>query len=203
MPGSRLIDIEKFRYDLPDERIAKYPLPDRKQSKLLCLTSGKVSHYHFNDIAELIDKDSLLVFNNTRVIQARLEFRKPTGARIEIFCLEPFDPAGYERSFLSLRQCSWSCMVGNAKKWKGGPVYLNRSVKGYDVTLTARMIGRNSDGYLIGFSWDKSELNFGQIIGEVERACRGQAPVAGLNKVDGNLISINEMLDSIVELGKS
>lgn len=164
MTESNLLYIDDYRYNLPEDRIAKYPLPDRNQSKLLCFSAGEVSHYNFNDISELIDTGSLLVFNNTRVIQARLEFRKPSGARIEIFCLEPFNPYEYEQSFLSDQQCSWVCMLGNAKKWKEGPVYLTASVKGKGITLTARKIKQNRDSYLIGFSWENSEFNFGQII---------------------------------------
>lgn len=164
MPETRLIHIDDYRYTLPEERIAKYPLSDRNRSKLLYYSGGEVSHYSFNDLPELLEESSNLVFNNTRVIQARMEFRKSTGAQIEIFCLEPVDPAEYEQSFLSVEKCMWSCLVGNAKKWKEGPVYLTTSVNGSQVSLLARKIKQDRDSFIIEFSWDNRECSFGQII---------------------------------------
>lgn len=111
--------IEDFDYDLPEERIAKYPLKERDSSKLLRYRDGKVEDYIFRDLPSLLPSDSIMVFNDTRVVPARLHFVRPTGAHIEIFCLEPVDPVEYNLSFASTGSCSWKCIIGNAKRWKG------------------------------------------------------------------------------------
>ncbi|MBQ9888544.1 MAG: S-adenosylmethionine:tRNA ribosyltransferase-isomerase [Bacteroidales bacterium] len=111
--------IEDFDYDLPEERIAKYPLKERDSSKLLRYSDGKVEDYIFRDLPSLLPSDSIMVFNDTRVVPARLHFVRPTGAHIEIFCLEPVDPVEYNLSFASTGSCSWKCIIGNAKRWKG------------------------------------------------------------------------------------
>ena len=111
------IYIADYNYPLPDERIAKYPLAERDHSKLLVYRAGQVSEDRFYHVGDYIAPGSLLIYNNTRVIQARLEFRKPTGARIEVFCLEPLTPHDYQLSLGSTTGCTWKCMVGNAKKW--------------------------------------------------------------------------------------
>ena len=112
------IHLENFKYELPESGIAKYPLPDRSASKLLLYKEGSISQARFNHLPEHLPLDACLVFNNTRVIQARLKFRKETGAHIEIFCLEPFDPADYEQAFQAESRATWYCLVGNVKKWK-------------------------------------------------------------------------------------
>ena len=122
MQKTQDIRIEDFNYPLPDERIAKFPLPQRDHSKLLVYRQGVIEEHHFYDLPRVLPPDSLLVFNNTRVIQARLHFRKETGALIEVFCLEPLEPHEYALSFQSTRSCSWLCLIGNAKKWKSGPL---------------------------------------------------------------------------------
>lgn len=111
--------IEDFDYDLPEERIAKYPLKERDSSKLLRYRDGKVDDYIFRDLPTLLPSDSIMVFNDTRVVPARLHFVRPTGAHIEIFCLEPVYPVEYNLSFASTGSCSWKCIIGNAKRWKG------------------------------------------------------------------------------------
>ena len=118
------IYIADYNYPLPDERIAKYPLKERDHSKLLVYKPSAVGcqpseilEDHFYNVGDYIAPDSLLIYNNTRVIQARLEFHKPTGARIEVFCLEPLEPRDYQLSLGSTKGCTWKCMIGNAKKW--------------------------------------------------------------------------------------
>ena len=113
------IYIDEYDYPLPDERIAKYPLQQRDASKLLVYRKGEISENKFSSITDFLPENALLVYNNTRVIQARLVFHKDTGARIEVFCLEPLNPADYAQSLSSTTECVWKCMVGNLKKWKG------------------------------------------------------------------------------------
>ena len=122
MYNTKEIRIEEYDYPLPDERIAKFPLPKRDESKLLVYRQGAIEESQFKHVGEFLPQDALLVYNNTRVIQARLLFQKPTGARIEVFCLEPYDPADYERAFAVRGECRWQCIVGNSKKWKEGPL---------------------------------------------------------------------------------
>ncbi|MCK5135493.1 MAG: S-adenosylmethionine:tRNA ribosyltransferase-isomerase [Bacteroidales bacterium] len=164
MSAIEMIDIENYRYTLPEAYIAKYPLSDRDQSRLIFYKGGDISHHAFSELPEIIPAGSWLVFNNTRVIQARLEFKKPTGARIEIFCLEPDDPVDYHQSFQSTRLCKWKCLVGNAKKWKEGPVSLRTTIGSYEVFLEARITGQFRDSYTIQFNWDNSRFTFGEII---------------------------------------
>ncbi len=164
MANSRKISIEQYRYTLPDSKIARYPLPRRDRSKLLLYNRGKISHRLFSELPEVLPAGAWLAFNNTRVIQARLQFRKPTGARIEIFCLEPLEPADYQQSFHSTSGCSWHCLVGNAKKWKSGPVHLTTTIRGEEITLYALKNDEKGDGYSITFHWDDERFSFGEII---------------------------------------
>lgn len=158
------IRLENFRYNLPEEDIAKYPLADRSASKLLLYRGGSISQDRFRNLPDHLPEDSWLVFNNTRVIQARLNFRKETGARIEIFCLEPIDPADYEQAFQARTSATWLCLVGNVKKWKGGPIFLNTRIKGEELKLEAQLEERSGDGFIISFQWKQSEVTFGEII---------------------------------------
>ena len=112
------IRIEDYSYDLPDDRIAKYPLPERDGSKLLKYSEGVVEEYRFRDVSSLIPDNSLMIFNDTKVVPARLHFQRPTGAHIEIFCLEPVQPAEYATMFAVTGSCRWKCIVGNVKRWK-------------------------------------------------------------------------------------
>ena len=133
------IHIADYNYPLPSERIAKYPLKERDQSKLLLYRQGEVGEDVFENLSAYLPKGSLLVFNNTRVIQARIHFRKETGALIEVFLMEPAQPTDYERIFQATGHCAWLCMVGNLKKWKEGALTKVCTVKGKDVTLQAQL----------------------------------------------------------------
>ena len=156
------IDLEKLQYSLPNEKIAKYPLSTRDESKLLVYNNGKISDHKFHELPELIPRDSLLVFNNTRVMHARLIFRKPTGARIEIFCLEPQYPGNYEEVFLTKHKCVWKCLIGNQKKWKEGSLEKDISHSGRKISLKATQIDRQEN--LVQFDWDNPNLTFSDII---------------------------------------
>lgn len=149
----RNIKIADYNYPLPDERIAKFPLPQRDQSKLLVYNKGEISHTTFCNIASMIPGDSLMVFNNTRVIQARLHFRKETGALIEVFLLEPHLPADYEQMFQTQGSCQWLCLVGNLKKWKGGALRRHFDVNGTEVELTAEHLGTSGTSQIVSLSW--------------------------------------------------
>lgn len=158
------IDIGSFRYQLPESSIARYPLPDRDKSKLLTYDRGNIAHHKFSNLPRCLPENSWLVFNNTRVIQARLLFQKPTGARIEVFCLEPLDPVDYQQSFESTHSCTWKCLVGNAKKWKSGAVILETSIGGENLNLKAYNQGKSGDSFIIRFHWDDARFSFGEII---------------------------------------
>ena len=134
---TRHIAIDEFDYPLPDERIAKFPLAERDSSKLLLYRSGEVSEDTFSSLPEHLPSGALMVFNNTRVIQARLHFRKETGALIEVFCLEPLAPNEYVQMFAQTERCSWLCLVGNLKKWKEGVLSREITVREHTLTLTA------------------------------------------------------------------
>ncbi|HER07858.1 MAG TPA: S-adenosylmethionine:tRNA ribosyltransferase-isomerase [Bacteroides sp.] len=164
MTASGFLDISSFLYPLPGEQIAKYPLPDRDQSRLLFYNQGAISHHRFLDLPSLIPESSRVVFNNTKVIRARLEFRKPTGARIEVFCLEPAEPADYRQSFQATAGCTWKCMVGNMKKWKEGPVFLHVTIAGENLTIEARLVTRSDEHALVRFRWNNNRFTFNEIV---------------------------------------
>lgn len=154
------IYIADYNYDLPDERIAKYPLEQRDHSKLLVYRDGQVSEDKFFHVGDYIAPDSLLIYNNTRVIQARLEFHKPTGARIEVFCLEPLAPRDYQLSLSSTTGCTWKCMVGNAKKWHDEAVEL----KAGDFTLRAYKEQTLGNTFAVRFEWSEENVSFAEIL---------------------------------------
>ncbi len=192
--------IEEYNYPLPDERIAKYPLANRDQSKLLIYRDGKVSEDQFYHIGEYLSADSLLIYNNTRVIQARLEFHKtasnnppqpsttlhnppqPQGARIEVFCLEPLEPHDYQLSLGSTSGCTWKCMIGNAKKWKSGALSLPVQLpSGEGITLSAEKGEQTGNTFAVRFWWN--------------------TPASNLSPLASNLnISFAEILDAVGEL---
>ena len=150
------IRIEDFNYNLPDERIAKYPLPCRDGSKLLVYKDGEVSHRMFNDISELLPEGSIMVFNDTKVVPARLHFQRETGAHIEIFCLEPVQPEEYVSMFAVTDRCRWRCIVGNVKRWKMDTLSLynpagDESIRLMD--LKADLIERDGETSIVEFSW--------------------------------------------------
>ncbi len=166
------IAISDFNYPLPDERIAKYPLAQRDQSKLLVYNSGKISEDVFKNLAQYLDADSVIVTNNTKVIRARMEFFKETGARIEVFCLEPYEPAEYNIMFAQTNSCVWLCYVGNSKKWKDGYLTKSMDLGERHAVLHISKVGSVKDAQLIQFEWDNSNISFGEIIDWV-----GQIPI--------------------------
>ena len=158
------IHIRDFQYDLPDERIAKFPLPQRDHSKLLIYRHGQVDEDCFFNLPDYIPAGSLMVFNNTKVIQARLHFRKDTGALIEVFCLEPLEPNDYALNFQQTAHSAWLCMIGNLKKWKEGVLHRKMTVKGMTVTLTARRGECRGTSHRVDFAWDNAEVTFADIL---------------------------------------
>lgn len=159
------IHIGEYFYDLPDERIARHPLVERDSCKLLVADHGGVTRDTvFKELPGLLPSDTMLVYNNTRVINARVILHKPTGAAIEIFCLEPVAPADYERNFASTESVTWRCLVGNSKRWKDGELRRDLSVNGKTVTLTAIRVEREDASSLVEFRWDNNALTFAQVI---------------------------------------
>ena len=196
--------IEEYNYPLPDERIAKYPLAERDQSKLLIYRDGQVSEDRFFRVGEYLPEGSLLIYNNTRVIQARLEFHKRSsnnieqplnntlGARIEIFCLEPLQPHDYQMSLGSTEGCIWKCMIGNAKKWKTGALSLPVQLpSGEYITLFAEKGEQTGNTFAVRFSWNLSAKRSDS---EALQQCNGLIAKGGLN------LSFAEILDAVGEL---
>ena len=164
----RHIDINRFDYALPDERIAKFPLAERSASKLLVYRGGEISERHFADIGDVLPAGELLVFNNTKVIRARIIMHKPSGARIEVFCLEPHAPADYERAFAVVGACEWSCIVGNRKKWKKGYVEINFESDGRAEYLRAWITEDRGRECTVRFEWT-APMTFGQLLEHLGR----------------------------------
>ena len=159
----RYININDYDYPLPDERIAKFPLSERDSSKLLIYRDGEISERHFKDIPEELPEGSLLVFNNTKVVRARLVMHKPSGARVEVFCLEPHTPADYEHAFSVKGECEWSCIVGNLKKWKEGAVQIPFEFEGEHYTLQAYIAERGTREHIVRFEWS-APMTFGELL---------------------------------------
>lgn len=158
------IHIKDFDYTLPDEKIAKFPLPYRDESKLLLYCDGAVGESIFKNIGDYLPPHALMVFNNTKVIQARLLFQKPTGARIEIFCLEPVVPNDYALVFSQTERCSWTCLVGNLKKWKDGLLNKEIAINGETVVMHAERKQTCGDSNLIEFTWDNPAYTFADLL---------------------------------------
>lgn len=151
------IKISDYHYDLPDERIAKYPLPERDSSKLLRYRDGIVDEFVFRDIPALLPEGSLMIFNDTKVVPARLNFQRESGAHIEIFCLEPVDPAEYNIAFASCSRCVWKCVIGNSKRWKGDSLRLYNPAGDPSVAtlnLRAKLIDKDGRTGDVEFEWD-------------------------------------------------
>ena len=151
------IRIEDYNYGLPEERIAKYPLPERDSSKLLRYMDGLVDDHVFRDLPSLLPEDSLMIFNDTKVVPARLHFQRESGAHIEIFCLEPVDPPEYNISFASASSCIWKCVIGNVKRWKGDILSIFNPEGDETVSfmnLRARLVGRDERTGQVEFTWD-------------------------------------------------
>ena len=154
------IKIEDYNYDLPDERIAKYPLPERDSSKLLRYRDGHVDAHVFKDLPGLLPEGSMMVFNDTKVVPARLHFQRESGAHIEIFCLEPVAPAEYNLAFASFERCSWKCVIGNAKRWKGDVLGIynpENDPRVASLNLRATLSSRDERTGIVEFSWDGGE----------------------------------------------
>ena len=166
------IQINDYNYPLSDERIAKYPLKERDHSKLLIYKQGTVSEDVFFHVADYLPMGSLMVMNNTKVIQARLHFRKATGALIEIFLLEPALPADYEQMFQSRGRCEWFCLVGNLKKWKEGQLSRGFTIDDHEVTVTAERVGEAATSQRIAFTWDDNQLSMAELIDSI-----GELPI--------------------------
>ncbi len=162
MSAVKDISIEAYDYPLPDERIAKYPLPERDASKLLVLKNGEIQASQFRHIGDFLPDDTLLVFNETKVIRARLQFHKSTGSRIEIFCLEP--EKDYQQAFSAPSPVQWKCLIGNAKRWKEGKLSMPLTVNGEAATLYAECLSRNDQGAEIEFSWSPGNLPFASVL---------------------------------------
>lgn len=160
------IHIEEYNYPLPDERIAKYPLSQRDSSKLLCYKDGNITENRFSDIAQILPSDHLMVFNDTKVVPARLHFQRPTGAHIEIFCLEPISPEEYVSMFAVTDRCRWKCIVGNVKRWKDDTLTLYNPLENPNVSdmgLKADLIERLGETSIVEFSWDNG-APFSQVL---------------------------------------
>ena len=160
----RHIHISDYNYPLPDERIAKFPLAQRDHSKLLVFENGDISEDIFYNITGHLPKGALMVFNNTKVIQARMHFRKETGALIEVFLLEPAEPADYELMFQTNGKCAWHCLVGNLKKWKEGQLSRSFEVNGKTVTLSVERLHEERTSHWVEFRWDNPDVSFAEIL---------------------------------------
>ena len=159
------INIEEFNYDLPKERIAQFPLEKRDGSKLVIYKDGLISESTFKNIPEFLPENSLMIYNETKVVQARLLFKKETGAKIEIFCLEPIEPTHeIQQAFEQHSGVVWKCLVGNSKKWKNGKLNKHFSNKGKEALLTAERIEQHQSYSLIRFDWKPESLTFSDIL---------------------------------------
>ncbi len=161
--NTKNIKIQDYNYELADERIAKFPMAERDHSKLLIYRHGEVSEDRFYNLPQYLPLGALMVYNNTKVIQARLHFRKDTGALIEIFLLEPFLPADYEQMFQTTGRCQWLCLVGNQKKWKEGALSRELTIKSEEIKISAIRLGEHGTSQLIEFEWD-GKASFAEII---------------------------------------
>ncbi len=164
MEETKHIKINDYNYPLPEERIAKFPLPVRDQSKLLVYRKGEISETVFTSLPNYLESGSLMIFNNTKVIQARLHFRKETGALIEIFCLEPIQPNDYALNFQQTQHAAWLCMIGNLKKWKEGSLQKELTVKGKPLTLTATRGACHGTSHWVDFTWNNDKVTFADIL---------------------------------------
>lgn len=158
------IRISEYNYSLPDERIAKFPLPVRDQSKLLVYRKGEITETQFTALPHYLPEGSLMIFNNTKVIQARMHFPKSTGAVIEVFCLEPIAPNDYVLNFQQTEHAAWLCMIGNLKRWKEGSLQRELTVKERTITLTATRGECRGTSHWVDFRWDNPEVTFADIL---------------------------------------
>jgi len=161
----RHIAIDQFDYPLPDDRIALYPLEERDASRLLVYRDGSITDSVYRDLSTFTPANSLLVFNDTRVIRARILFQKPSGGQIEIFCLEPAEAISDYQVIMSKKgSARWKCMIGGASKWKEGPLAKMLFINGAETGLNARLVNKEPDAYIVEFSWTQADLCFSEII---------------------------------------
>jgi S-adenosylmethionine:tRNA ribosyltransferase-isomerase len=179
------IMLKDYEYVLPDSRIAKYPPEIRDHSKLLFYSSGSVGSKIFKELPNLLNDKDLLIFNDTKVIQARLKFNKLTGSEIEIFLLEPYEPGDFQLSFSSVQSCQWKCLVGNARKWKNKPLSINIRVKEFSTVLIAEKKSQAGNTFIICFSWENSNIIFSEIIEAI-----GTTPVPPYLKRDAEPVDL-------------
>lgn len=172
MKDPRQIHIADYDYPLPDERIAKYPKAERDTSKLLLYRGGDIGEDIFRNLPAHLPGGALMVFNNTKVIQARLHFHKSTGALIEVFCLEPHTPRDYQQNFAATRRVTWTCLVGNLKKWKEGRLEREITVGGKPLTLTAERVGVSGTGHEVVFDWGDDAVAFSEVLESI-----GELPI--------------------------
>lgn len=164
MSGVKDIKMQDYCYELPDEHIAKYPLEKRDESKLLIYKGGDIDADVFKNLPSLLPKGTLLVYNNTKVIQARLRFEKETGGKIEVFCLDPISPSDYQLTFSVTDKCVWRCMIGRLKLWKSGALKKVCSINGKLVTLSAVKLSSEGMVHTVEFSWDDNTVSFAEIL---------------------------------------
>ncbi len=172
MSNPKDIRIEQYDYPLPDEKIARHPLAVRDECKLLMCRNGVISEHIFKDLPSLLPTPATLVYNNTRVINARLRFTKASGGKIEIFCLEPVSPADYATNFSSTDRCTWKCFVGNSKRWKEGKHALSLIIDGKSVILEAERLTKDDRGSVVELSWNNGSYTFADII-----SAAGEIPI--------------------------
>lgn len=172
MQDPRHIHIKDFSYDLPDERIAKHPLEKRDEAKLLLYNQEGIGEDVFHNLTNYLQPGQLIVFNNTKVIYARLHFRKATGALIEVFCLEPHTPSDYQVNFSTTRRVTWTCLIGNMKKWKEGRLEQEIKVGDKLLTLTAERGGVSGTGFEVTFDWNDDTVAFSEILDAI-----GELPI--------------------------
>ena len=163
MQKSSFISVANYNYNLPENRIAKYPLPHRDSSKILVYSDGSIQTNEFTSLTHHLPHNSLLFMNNTKVVHARLLFRRKTGAAIEVFCLSPFEPADYQSAFSGTEGCIWECMIGNLKKWKGEFLELTTAFDRNILIVNAEKIGALENRVLVRFTWNK-KISFGQVM---------------------------------------
>lgn len=163
MPNPQEIQIADFTYELPDDRIAQYPLPERDMAKLLVYRKGAIRSALFRNLAEELPAGALLVFNDTRVIHARLHFTLPNGKLLEIFCLEPLVPAEYQQNFGATGTVRWKCLIGGNRKWKSGTIEQILATENGELILRAERIGQREDAFEVAFSWNLP-LSFGEVL---------------------------------------
>ncbi len=156
--------IQNYDYELPEERIARYPLPERDASKLLVYRKGDICHCTFRDLAEVLPPRAVLLFNDSRVIHARLRFSTPAGKSVEIFCLEPSSPADYQLNFSCTDSVRWHCLIGGNRHWKQGPLNLQVATPQGKLTLLAERLQRVDDSFEVQLSWQPSHLCFGEVL---------------------------------------